>query len=80
MTVASALVAFGHFMAFFALASALTLQVALVKPSPDLETAKRIQRSDRVYGISAVLVLVLVSCVCVILKRERNSISTISFC
>jgi len=53
----SALIAFGHFVAFFSLASALTLQIALVKPSPDIDTAKRIQRADRAYGLMAGLVL-----------------------
>ena len=53
----SALIAFGHFVAFFGLASALTLQIALVKPSPDIETAKRIQRADRAYGLMAGLLL-----------------------
>ena len=52
------LVAFGHFVAFFALTAALVLQIALLKPSPDLETAKRIQRADRVYGLMAMLILV----------------------
>lgn len=58
MTFLSALIAFGHFLAFFGMASALTLQVALVRPSPDIETARRIQRSDRFYGMMAVLLLV----------------------
>lgn len=58
MTLSSALIAFGHFITFFGMASALTLQVALVKPSLDFETAKRVQRSDRVYGLMAVLILV----------------------
>jgi len=54
----SGLVAFGHFVAFFALTAGLVLQIALLKPSLDLETAKRIQRADRAYGLMAVLVLV----------------------
>ena len=54
---APALIAFGHFIAFFGLTSALTLQIALVKPFPDIETAKRIQRADRAYGLMAMLVL-----------------------
>ncbi len=54
---ASALIAFGHFIAFFGLASALTIQIALVRPSPDIETAKRIQRADRAYGLMVGLVL-----------------------
>ena len=42
----SALIAFGHLIAFFGLGSALTLQIALLKPPPDIETEKRIQRAD----------------------------------
>lgn len=56
--IASALISFGHFFAFFALSAGLVLQIALVKPSPDIDTAKRIQRADRAYGISAVLLLI----------------------
>ncbi len=55
---AAALIAFGHFVAFFALAAALVLELALLTESPSIETAKRIQRVDRVIGLSATLVLV----------------------
>lgn len=54
----SALVAFGHFFAFFAFTAGLVMQIALVKPSPDIETAKRIRRADRAYGLMAMLLLV----------------------
>ncbi len=54
----AALVSFGHFLAFFALTAAIVLTLALVRESPDLETARRIRRADRVAGISALLVLV----------------------
>jgi len=54
----AAFIAFGHFFAFFGLGAALVLQIALVKPSPDIETAKRIQRADRVYGLMAGLIIV----------------------
>ena len=54
----AALVAFGHFVAFFALAAALVLELALITESLSIETAKRIQRADRVVGLSAILVLV----------------------
>ena len=53
-----ALIAFGHFVAFFALAAALVLELALISESVSLETAKRIQRADRVVGMAAILVLV----------------------
>lgn len=54
----AALIAFGHFLAFFALSAALVLQLALLRESPDIETARRIQRADRAAGLSAVLLLV----------------------
>ena len=54
----AALIAFGHFLAFFALGAALVLELALLGESPDLETARRIRRADRAAGLSAVLVLV----------------------
>jgi len=53
-----ALIAFGHFVAFFALAAALVLELTLIGESLSVETAKRIQRADRVVGIAAILVLV----------------------
>ena len=53
-----ALIAFGHFVAFFALAAALVLELALISESLSVETAKRIQRADRVIGMAAILVLV----------------------
>ena len=55
---AAALIAFGHFLAFFSLTAAVVLQLALVSESMSVETARRIQRADRVAGISAVLLLV----------------------
>lgn len=54
----TALVAFGHFVAFFALAAALVLELALITESPSIETAKRILRADRAVGLSAALLLV----------------------
>jgi len=55
---APALIAFGHFLAFFALSAALVLELALLTESLSLETARRIQRADLVLGIAAVLLLV----------------------
>ena len=55
----SALVAFGHFFAFFSLTAALVLQIALLTDSPTIEVAKRIQRADRVYGLMAMLILLM---------------------
>ena len=53
-----ALIAFGHFIAFFALAAALVLELALISESLSVETAQRIRRADRVLGLAAMLVLV----------------------
>lgn len=54
----AALVAFGHFLAFFALTAALVLQLALLTESLSVDTARRIQRADLVLGIAAILLLV----------------------
>ena len=54
----AALVAFGHFLAFFALTAALVLELALLTESPSVDTARRIKRADLVLGLSAVLLLV----------------------
>ena len=54
----AALVAFGHFLAFFALTAAIVLQLALIAESMSVETARRIQRADRVAGMFALLLLV----------------------
>ncbi len=54
----AALVAFGHYLAFFALAAALVLELALISASLSVDTARRIQRADRVIGISATLLLI----------------------
>jgi len=53
----AALVAFGHFLAFFALTAALVLELALIGEQMSIETARRIQRADRVIGLAAVLLL-----------------------
>lgn len=53
----SAFISFGHFFSFFALTAALVLQLALLSNSLSVETALRIQRADRIYGIAAALVL-----------------------
>ncbi len=54
----SALIAFGHFFAFFALTATLVLQLGLVSESISVDTARRIQRADRAYGLAAILLLV----------------------
>ena len=54
---AGALIAFGHFLAFFALTAAAVLQLALLTESMSADTARRIQRADRAAGLSALAVL-----------------------
>ncbi|MEE8364676.1 MAG: DUF2214 family protein [Gammaproteobacteria bacterium] len=53
----SVFISFGHFFSFFALTGALVLQLALISESLSVETALRIQRADRAYGIAAAMVL-----------------------
>lgn len=53
----AAFVAFGHFLAFFALAAALVLELALITESMSAEVARRVQRADLVAGLSAALLL-----------------------
>ena len=53
-----ALVAFGHFLAFFSLSAAIVLKLALIAESMSIEIARRIRRADRVAGASAALVLI----------------------
>jgi putative membrane protein len=55
---APALIAFGHFIAFFAITSALIVELVLIKESLSVETARRIQRADRALGISAMLLFI----------------------
>ena len=55
----SALFAFFHFFAVFGIFAALVLQWRTMSPAPTLVEARRIQASDRVYGMLAVVVLVV---------------------
>jgi putative membrane protein len=54
----SALIAYAHFFAFFALTAALILQLTLLSDSISVATAQRIQRADRFYGMFAILILI----------------------
>lgn len=54
---AAALVAFAHFLAYFALSAALVLQLGLITESPSIEVARRIRRADRALVLSALAVL-----------------------
>ena len=55
----SALFAFFHFLAVFGIFAAIVLQWQTMSPTPSLAEARRIQASDRVYGMLAVIVLVV---------------------
>jgi putative membrane protein len=52
------LFAFAHFLAFFALTAALVTQLVLLSGSLSVKTARRIQRADSAYGLSAGLLLI----------------------
>ena len=54
----AALIAFGHFMAFFALTAAIVVKLVLISESICVQTARRIRRADRAAGMAAVLVLI----------------------
>lgn len=51
-------IAFGHFIALFALIAALVLQLALLAQSLSADIARRIQRADRIYGLAAMSMLI----------------------
>ncbi len=53
----AAFIAFGHFLAFFSLAAALVLELALITESMSVEVARRVRRADRIAGLSALLLL-----------------------
>ena len=54
---AAALVAFGHFLAFFALTAAMVVELSLLTESMSVEVARRVRRADRVAGLFAGLLL-----------------------
>ena len=57
--VASALTAFLHHLAAFSLVAALAVEVALFKPPLSLSQARRLQRTDLIFGVAAGAVLVI---------------------
>jgi len=57
LIVAAALIAFGHFAAFYALVAALVLELALIGERMSVEAARRVRRADRIAGVAALLVL-----------------------
>jgi putative membrane protein len=56
---ASALMAFLHHCAAFALVAALAVEVALFKPPLSVSGARRLQRTDLIFGVAAGAVLII---------------------
>ena len=56
---ASAAMAFLHHLAAFTLVAALAVEVALFKPPLTVVQARRLQRTDLIFGVAAVVVLVV---------------------
>jgi putative membrane protein len=57
--VASALMAFLHHLAAFSLVAALAVEVALFKPPLSASQARRLQRTDLIFGVAAGAVLII---------------------
>ena len=55
----SALMAFLHHLAAFTVVAALAVEVALFKPPLSLQQARRLLRTDNLYGIAAAVVLIV---------------------
>ena len=55
----AAIVAFGHYLAFFALAATLVLELTLITETPSVGVARRIRRANRVMAAAALLLLLL---------------------
>ena len=56
---ASALMAFLHHLAAFTVVAALAVEVALFKPPVSVVAARRLQRTDLIFGVAATVVLVV---------------------
>jgi putative membrane protein len=57
--VAPALMAFLHHLAAFSLVAALAVEVALFKPPLSVPQARRLQRTDLIFGVAAGAVLII---------------------
>ena len=55
----SAVMAFLHHLAAFATVAALAVEVALFKPPLSTVQARRLQRTDLIFGVSAIAVLII---------------------
>jgi putative membrane protein len=56
---AAALMAFLHHLAAFSLVAALAVEVALFKPPLSVSQARRLQRTDLIFGVAAGAVLIV---------------------
>lgn len=56
--ITSALVSFGHFLAFFALSATLVVQLVLLAETISIERAKRIRRASMIYLLSALMIFI----------------------
>ncbi|HEX4389851.1 MAG TPA: DUF2214 family protein [Steroidobacteraceae bacterium] len=56
---ASALMAFLHHLAAFTVVAALAVEVAMFKPPLTVVQARRLQRTDLIFGIAATVVLIV---------------------
>jgi putative membrane protein len=56
---ASALMAFLHHLAAFTVVAALAVEVAMFKPPLSVLQARRLQRTDLIFGVAATVVLVV---------------------
>jgi len=56
---ASALMAFLHHLAAFTVVAAIAVEVAIFKPPLTVTQARRLQRTDMIFGIAATAVLVI---------------------
>jgi len=56
---ASALMAFLHHLAAFTVVAALAVEVAMFKPPLTIPQARRLQRTDMIFGIAATAVLII---------------------
>lgn len=54
----ASLIAFAHFLAFFALTAAIVVELTLVSEAMTIEAAQRVRRADRAAGIAALALLV----------------------
>ena len=70
---------FLHFIAAFGVCAMVVYELVFLTPTPSLTTAKNIQRADMIYGLSALLVVLMGFIRFIILKKVQIIILTIPF-